>query len=79
MVHYQGFEVGDDGEIKKSEEFEAPVRICIKCGKELNEENTQKSETRELTTGAMDGRTALDVWCANCGQRNVFVLPVDRP
>jgi DNA-directed RNA polymerase subunit RPC12/RpoP len=78
MVHYQGFEADDNGEIKRTEEFEAPVRICIKCGKELNDENTAKSETREITTGAMDGRKAVDIWCANCGQRNIFVQPVER-
>jgi hypothetical protein len=78
MVHYLGFEVYDNGEIKKTEEFEAPVRICIKCGKELNDENTAKTETRVGTTGAMTGRKSVDIWCASCGQRNIIVLPVEK-
>jgi len=78
MVNYQGFEVGDDGKIKKTEEFDANARICIKCGKTLEESNIARSEEREITAGAGAGRKALDIWCANCWQRNIFVMPIEH-
>jgi len=63
--------------LKEQKNLKLLSEFALNCGKELSDENTAKSETREITTGAMDGRKAVDIWCANCGQRNVFVLPVE--